>query len=85
MSVTYLFLITTTLIILAMIVPIIFTSWLNRKCAGRMTGSFVVGFVICLIVYYGVFFTQAPKLFRPYILKNTHTEMVCKPVTVWSN
>lgn len=70
-------------LVIAVVVPILITMYLQRRYKGRLTGNGAIAFMLFLIVYYGLFFTQVPKYTRPYAAKHQYTEMVCKPQTFW--
>lgn len=64
--------------VLALTLPVIILSCVAFfKNINRLTGKQAMLTWACIICYYVVFFTQVPKVTRPYFAQNSHQVTEC--------
>lgn len=84
MSPTTVFLFSIPVFILIMFIPIFVLMYLAVfKHVRKLTCKQALVTWACIIIYYSVFFTQVPKITRPYFAQHSHQVTECQTRTVW--
>lgn len=86
MSSTTIFLWSIPIFVILMTAPIItLVCWSAFSGVRKMSNKQAVVVWACIITYYAIFFTQAPKITRPYFQKNSVEVTECVTKRVWKD